>query len=154
MLSPVDAHKSVAALQRAHDKGIKIIAYNDTVNAEFLVSTIASNQRQLGMSTGEMAHKYISEKMGGRAKVAVLCFDSILPTQSDARVQGFLTTVTHGLPGVQLKVRKDGWVADKAIAVAAEILKTNPDVDLIFAANEGGRWVPNWQSRIPVWPTK
>jgi ABC-type sugar transport system substrate-binding protein len=44
MVSPVDADKSVVALQQAHDKGIKGVAYNDNVNAPFVASTVSSSQ--------------------------------------------------------------------------------------------------------------
>ena len=138
VLSPVDVNKSVIALRRAHDKGIKVVAYNETANADFLVSTIASSQKQLGASTGEAAHKYIVEKLGGQAKIAILAFDSLLPKQSDARVQGFLSTATQGLPGVNIQTRQSAWIAEKAIGVAGEIIKANPDLDIIYAANEGG----------------
>ena len=138
VLSPADVNKSAVALRRASDKGVKIIAYNDTLNADFLVSTISSSQRQLGASTGELARKYIVDNLGGRANIAILCFDALLPKQSDERVQGFVTTVTQGLPAVHVVTRQSAWEADKAIAAAAGILKDYPDIQMIFAANEGG----------------
>lgn len=138
VLSPVDANKSAVALQKAHNQGIKIVAYNDAVNADFVSATVSSSQNQLGTSTGEAARHYISTQLGGKARIAVLCFDSLLPAQSDARVRGFLDAATKGLTGVTVVSRQDAWEAGPAIKKADEILKAHPDIDIIFGANEGG----------------
>lgn len=138
VLSPVDANKSVAALQKAHSQGTKVVAYNDAIHADFVSATVSSSQNQLGTSTGEAARHYITTKLGGKARIAVLCFDSLLPTQSDARVRGFLDAATKGLPDVKVVARHDAWEAGPAIKKADEILKAHPDVDILFGANEGG----------------
>ena len=138
VISPADANLSVPALKKAHDSGIKIVAYNDAVNADFVLATVRSNQQALGASTGEAARAHISSKLGGKARVGVLCFDSLLPAQSDARVQGFLGAIHKLGSGVVLLARKDAWEANTAIKVASEMLKAYPDLDIIYAANEGG----------------
>ena len=138
VLSPADANKSALALQKAHHQGIKIVAYNDALNADFVSTTVSSSQNQLGTSTGEAARRYISTQLGGKARIAVLCFDSLLPAQSDARVRGFLDAATKGLPDVKLVARQDAWEAGPAIKKADDLLKAHPDIDIIFAANEGG----------------
>lgn len=138
VLSPVDANKSVEALRRAHEKGIKIITYNDTLNANFLTTTVSSSQQQLGISTGDAAYQYIEKHLSGKAQVAILAFDSLLPKQSDSRVQGFLNQTAKKLPGVHVVARQDAWMADRAIKVADELIKAHPELDIIFAANEGG----------------
>lgn len=138
VLSPVDANKSAVALQKAHNQGIKVVAYNDTVNADFVSATVSSSQSQLGTSTGEEARRYISTHLGGKARIAVLCFDSLLPAQSDARVRGFVDAATKGLPDARVVARQDAWEAGPAIKKADEMLKAHPDIDIIFGANEGG----------------
>ena len=138
LISPTDVNKSAPALQRAYDKGVRIVVYNNTLNASFPSATVGSSQGQLGMSTGEAARNYIIRKKGGKARIGILCFDSLLPGQSEARVQGFLSQVTKGLPGVQVLARKDAWEAAPAIQVASEMIQAHPDLDLIFGANEGG----------------
>ena len=40
VISPADANLSVTALKKAHDSGIQIVAYNDVVNADFVLSTV------------------------------------------------------------------------------------------------------------------
>ena len=76
--------------------------------------------------------------MGGKARVAILQFKSLLPEQSSARSNGFLDQM-KGMPGVQVVADQDAWLQDKAITVAGDIITSKGDaLDLIFAANEGG----------------
>jgi ABC-type sugar transport system substrate-binding protein len=42
------------------------------------------------------------------------------------------------LPGVQVVTDQDAWLQDRAIAVGGDIITANPNIDMIFAANEGG----------------
>jgi len=63
-------------------------------------------------------------------------FKSLLPEQSGARTQGFL----DALEGVNIEIAtdQDAWLQDRAITVASDILSANPDINIIFSANEGG----------------
>ncbi|MEO8410429.1 MAG: substrate-binding domain-containing protein, partial [Propionivibrio sp.] len=75
---------------------------------------------------------------GGKAKVAVLQFKSLLPEQSSARSSGFLDQLKD-MPGVEVVADQDAWMQDKAITVGGDIITSKGDtLDLIFAANEGG----------------
>jgi simple sugar transport system substrate-binding protein/ribose transport system substrate-binding protein len=75
--------------------------------------------------------------LGGKANIAIVEFKSLLPEKSSQRVSGFLEEVQK-LPGVKVVADQDAWVQDKAVSVAGDILTANPDVDIIFAANDGG----------------
>lgn len=138
IVSPVNVTQSVPALARAHNKGIKIITYNNTVGADFVASSITSDQQQLGSATGEAARQYIAEKMGGEASIGVLRFDALHGIQSDARVLGFFNAATRGLPNARVIAQQEAWETDQAIVVTRQMLKNHPKIDLIFAANEGG----------------
>lgn len=127
---------SVQALKNANAKGIKIVTFNTPIDADFPVAYINSSQLELGSSTGKVARKYIEEKLGGKAKVAVLCFDSQLPEISDERVQGFLNEL-EGLD-YELVSRQDAWLAEMGTKKGGDIITANPDLDIIYAANEGG----------------
>ncbi len=136
VITPLSRKASITALKKAHEQGIKIITYNTPVDADFPVSYINSSQLELGSSTGKIARKYIEEKLKGKAKVAVLCFDSQLPEISDERVQGFLKEL-EGLD-YELVARQDAWLAEMSTKKTGDIITANPDLDIIYAANEGG----------------
>ncbi|MHC4202678.1 MAG: substrate-binding domain-containing protein, partial [Planctomycetota bacterium] len=137
VISPLSATASVVGLKRAKEKGIEIVTYNSTVEGDLPAAYIESDQHDLGAQTGRAAVKYINEKLGGKAKVAILAFRSQVSEQSDARSGGFKSEVTK-LPGVEIVAEQDAWIADRAVTKAGYILTANPDLDIIWSANEGG----------------
>ena len=137
LLSPLSAKGSVAALKLAHDKGIKIIAHNTPIESDIPAAFIECSADDLGAQTGQVARKYIEEKLGGNAKLAVLEFKSLIPEQSDARVNGFKSQL-EGLQGVQIVAEQDAWLPEQAVKKVGDILTAQPDVNVIYAANEGG----------------
>lgn len=137
IISPLSKNGSVAALKRANDAGIKIILYNSPLSANFPVTSVDSSNEALGQSTGTMAAKFIKEQLGGKAQIALLGFKSLLPQQSNARTNGFLSEV-EAAGQVKVVAEQDGWTPEKAVSVAANILTAHPHVNIIFAANDGG----------------
>jgi len=136
IISPIGESASAPALKRAADAGIKVVTYNSTVKGDIATAFLNSSQTQIGETTGVEAAKFIKEKLGGKAKIGVLQFKSLLPEQSGARVNGFLSKVKGD--GVDIVADQDAWLAEKAVAVAGDIITANPDINIIFAANEGG----------------
>ncbi|MCX5634519.1 MAG: substrate-binding domain-containing protein [Planctomycetota bacterium] len=137
VISPISTKASAVALKRASDKGIKIITYNSTVEGDITSVYIESDQGDLGAQSGKVAKKYIEDKLNGKAKVAIIAFKSQVPEQSDARTNGFKKEITS-LPGVEIVAEQDAWLAEMAIKKVGDIITANQNVDIIWAANEGG----------------
>lgn len=137
VISPISDKGSVPALKRANDAGIKVVLYNSPLAASFPVSSIISSDKAIGEATGKEAASFIKSRLGGKAKIALLGFKSLLPEQSEARTNGFLSQVKSA-GDVAIVAKQDGWTPEKAVAVAADILTANPDLNIIYAANEGG----------------
>lgn len=136
VISPISEKASATALKRAADKGIKIITYNTTVSGDIASAFLTSQQSDLGKGSGIAAKKFIAEKLGGKAKVAVLAFKAAFPEISAQRVSGFTDEIKGD--GVEVVAQQDAWLAEKAVAVASDIITANPDLNIIYAANEGG----------------
>lgn len=137
-VAPLSEKSSVASLKAASESGVEIALTDGTLeDSGFITVGYTSDQYQLGQSTGEVAKKFIEEELGGKAKIAVVQFKSLLPEKSSQRVSGFLDTVSE-LEGVEVVADQDAWVQDDAVNVVSDILTANPDVNVIFAANEGG----------------
>jgi len=137
-ISPISETASLPSIQQALDANIVVGLSNTLFDGEKrVVGAFSSDNYSLGKSTGEVAKKYITDKMGGKATVAIIQFKSLLPEQSGARSGGFIDQIKD-MPGVTIKVDQDAWLQDKAITVVTDVLTANPDIDLIFAANEGG----------------
>lgn len=137
-IAPLNEESSITTLKSAAAGGTKITLCDSTLsNADFIVGGYTSDQSQLGSSTGAVAKKFIEEKLGGNAKIAVVQFKSLLPEKSAARSNGFLDVVKQ-LPGVEIVADQDAWMQDTAVEVVNDILTAHPDVNVIFAANDGG----------------
>jgi ABC-type sugar transport system substrate-binding protein len=138
VISPVSAVASIPALLRARDRGIHIVTYNSNVaEASIPVSYLNSAQRDLGNSTGTLAADFIASALGGEADVATLGFRALLPEISADRVDGFLE-VAGADNTLNVVSQQDAWLAEDAIRVAGDVITANPDLDIIYAANEGG----------------
>ena len=136
-IAPLSAKSSVSALERAREKGIPVIIYNLTLESDLVAASIGSDQFDIGASTGKAARAYIESKLGGKAKIAILAFQSQLPEQSSMRTNGFKSEVTK-LPGVTIVSEQDAWLTEQAVKKVGDILTANPGIRVIWSANEGG----------------
>ena len=137
-ITPLDRVTSGNTLKQASEKGVLVALSGRLNEMDFIVGGYASDNTLLGRSTGEAAVKYIKDKLGGKANIAIVQFKSQVPVSSGDRVNGFLEVVTKACPDVKVIVDQDAWLQDKAVQVVGDILTANPDIDIIYAANEGG----------------
>lgn len=135
LVSPLGSKASIPALERAHERGVHVVTYNNGIDAGFPESNIQSDQVSLGAESGKAARAYIESKLGGRARVALIGYASQLPEQGGARQRGFRTAI-EGMPGVTIVAEQDAWNAPEAANTVGSILSKHPD--LVWAANEGG----------------
>jgi ABC-type sugar transport system substrate-binding protein len=135
VVSPLGSQASIPALQRAHERGVKVVTYNNGIAADFPVANIQSDQESLGATSGQAARAYIETRLGGKAKVALIGFASQLPEQGGARQRGFKKAL-EGMAGVTIVAEQDAWNAPEAATTVAALLTKHPDI--VWAANEGG----------------
>jgi ABC-type sugar transport system substrate-binding protein len=137
LIAPQNPKASIPAVERAAKAGVKVVTYDSALDTDVAVANIKSDQTALGRATGEAAVQYINEKMGGKANVAIISYLSLLPVPAGQRNKGFEDEIKK-LPGVKVVAKQDAWMAEKAIGVVEGILSAHPEVNLIWAANEGG----------------
>ena len=136
-ISPISEIASFEILRDAAERGLNIGISNHLVEEAFTVGSFSSDNYTLGNSVGNAAKAFIESELDGVANIGILQFQTLLPEQSGARVSGFLDVVTQ-LPGVTIVADHDAWMQDVAITVGSDMLTANPDIDIIFSANEGG----------------
>ncbi len=137
-ISPISEEASLRVLTDAANQGLYVGISNHEFNLPFITGAYTSDNYNLGSTVGRAAADYIRDNLGGSARIAVLQFRSLLPEQSSARSRGFLDQMAN-LPGVEVVTDQDAWLQDRAIAVAGDIITAHGDnLDMIFAANEGG----------------
>ena len=95
-----------------------------------------SAQRDLGNSTGQLVASFIKDQLGGKAKIATLGFKALLPEISADRVDGFLEEAKKG-GTIDVVSQQDAWLEGKS-RKWPDIITANPDINIIYAANEGG----------------
>lgn len=138
VISPVSGVASIPPLARAKERGIHVVTYNSTIEDDSIpVSYLNSQQRDLGNTTGDMAAAFIRDQLGGEANVATLGFQALLPEISADRVDGFIEKAEEG-GTLNIVAQQDAWLAEDAVQVAGDIITANPDLNIIYAANEGG----------------
>jgi ABC-type sugar transport system substrate-binding protein len=136
IITPISVDGSIAALKRAKDAGIIIFCFNTCVSDKTIPSGfLVTKNSDLGDKTGAAAVKFITEKLGGKAKIGMLNCDQYEACVD--RKAGFLAQVKT-LPGVEVVADQAGWLADKAQPVSEAMLQAHPDINLLWAANEGG----------------
>ncbi len=136
VVAPLSADASVPALKKARDAGIVVVTYGTSANGDVAQASVTSSDRDIGIGTGQAAAEFIKTiGKGQKIKAGLLAFKALLPEQSNARVEGFLSQVSDQIDIVS---QQDAWLAEKALAVASDMLTANPDIRIIYAANEGG----------------
>ena len=111
VITPISADGSIAALNKAKDAGITIICFNTCVNYKSIPSGfLVTKNEDLGIKSGEAAVKFITDQLGGKAKIGLLNCDQF--EGCPPRKAGFLDQVRT--PGVQVVADQAGWLADKA----------------------------------------
>ncbi len=138
-IAPLNEESSIEAVKGAAEAGIKVVLCDSTLSdGDFLTGGYTSDQQQLGASTGSAAKAWL-EANGYTAEnpcpIAIVCFDSLLPTKSGDRVDGFLNEVGDLVTVVD---REDAWEQDKAQETVQNIMTAHPEVKLIYGANDGG----------------
>ncbi len=136
VLVPISRTGSIAAIKRATDKGIKVVCAGTVVDSDLPVSQISQADLSITTMEGKAAIDTIKKLAnGGKVKMATVAFKSQVPQQSDDRVNGFLDQVKDL---VDIVAQQDAWLPEQSLKVTGDIMTANPDLQVIFAANEGG----------------
>ncbi len=125
---------SAAALTKAAAAGIKVVAYNSLVGKEGQFPFVGVDNRQLGALNGQEAKRYITEKLGGKARVGVV-YSPKYGAISLGRSDGF-EEVMKTMPGVKIVAKQIAEDQTLAESVTTNMLTANPDMNIIFCWNE------------------
>lgn len=139
-ISPLNEETSLQSLKAANDAGLKVsIGNTKLVDAPWVCGGYTSDNYNLGELTGQQAKKFIEEKLDGKARIAIVEFQSQLPEQSTDRKNGFLDQLKD--LDIEIVADQDAWMQDAAVQTVSDILTANEatgGIDIIWAANDGG----------------
>lgn len=140
-ISPLNTQVSPASVQAANDAGLKVAICNAAMDAfPYAVASYSADNFAFCKQTGDAAAAFIKEKYGAdkEIKVGIVQFKTQVPEQSADRVNGFLKGLDEGGIKYEVIADQDAWLQDMAVAKVGDMLSANPNIDIIFAANEGG----------------
>lgn len=123
---PFDEKAILPGLEKAHEKGIPIVAITHIPNADFIVSTVGGDgDYQNGRATGE----FLVAQLGGKGKVAVIELNFSL-WRIDERVRGFEEAIAD--TDIEIVDRQAGVAQDEVQNIVQNILVAHPDLDGIW----------------------
>lgn len=140
LIQPTADEASLATMKAIKDAGIALICYGNCVGATAdpanVDGVIQSDNTALGTGTGEVAAGFITENVGDTVDLAILNCD--IASACKLRKAGFLEALEAGGITVNIVTDQEAYLVDKATPVATDILTANPDIDMIWASNDGG----------------
>jgi simple sugar transport system substrate-binding protein/ribose transport system substrate-binding protein len=140
-IAPLSPTVSMAALKQANDKGVAVALTNSGgfTDVAFITGGYMSDNTANGKAMGDAAAKYIKDAgLTGTIQVGIVDYDHQKPEESKLRYGGF----EEGLKaaGVDYKVvaHQSAEKQDTALSATSDMITANPDIQVIFACNEGG----------------
>jgi simple sugar transport system substrate-binding protein/ribose transport system substrate-binding protein len=135
-IAPLDPSTSIATLRVASDQGVKIATVNMQLsNVDFLSGGYCSDDYLNGHLVGENAVIWIKQRYDRPVNIALMHFDTQVPTQSKSRYGGFFAALDEGGIKYNIVANQAAEHIDLAFAAATDILTANPDVDFFFCAH-------------------
>lgn len=138
-ITTLDKKASVPALKEANDKGIKIICFNNAIDADFPVSTIASSNTDIGATSGKACAEYIKTKLNGKKEIQVgICnYKAQFAAESNLRQDGFWNEIKD-IKGVKLVAEVSSPLVNEAQKKVGDMITANPKLDILYGCNDGG----------------
>lgn len=130
-LAALDAEAVLPSVERAHELGIPIICYDNGINSDIPVTTIATNDLD---ATAVLAEK-MGEAVGGKGKLLVLGHDQTSKNGVDRR-DGFVNAMKEKYPDIEIAEIQYAMDQLKATDTAKSMLLANPDAAGIYGTNE------------------
>jgi ribose transport system substrate-binding protein len=130
----IDVKGIAPALQDAAKSGVKVVAVDAKVEDPSVKAFIGVDNAKAGADFGDFVGKYISENMGGKAKIGIIgAMNSFIQNQ---RKDNFVTAVQK-VPGVTIGNTVDGQnVQERALAASENLVTSSPDINVIYATGE------------------
>jgi ribose transport system substrate-binding protein len=130
----IDVNGIVPALQDAAKTGVKVVAVDAKVQDPSVKAFIGVDNAKAGADFGDFVGKYISEKLGGKAKIGIIgALNSFIQNQ---RKDNFIASVKK-TAGVSIGNTVDGQnVQERALAASENLVTSSPDINVIYATGE------------------
>ena len=134
IVHPADPEGVESACKQARDKGIKVISWDDNLkNAD--VAWLIDNHK-LGYTIGEAAAKWINDKLGGKAEVAILNYPQ-LPILLE-RGNGIKEAITKLAPNAKIVAETSAINPAEGISKMETLFQSHPNLKVVGCIGGGG----------------
>lgn len=138
VVAPSGSREIVPVVVKANQAGIPVLVVDTRVDAPALKAAGGKTATFIGSDNyegGKLAGEFMVQKMGGRARIAVL--EGIPGHETgDARLRGFRDAL-KGSTGMEIVASQPAnWERDQGYNVFQNIMQAHPDVNAMFAAND------------------
>jgi ribose transport system substrate-binding protein len=134
VITAIDPEAVNPAIKEAMKSGVKIVAHYNKLGAQDIHSGISTYG--MGFVAGQEAAKWVNDKLGGSAEVALLVWDK---TEFDIdRTEGMTDALAIYAPGATIVAEQAADAIDTGLTAAETILQANPDVKVFVCYNDEG----------------
>jgi ribose transport system substrate-binding protein len=134
IITAIDPKTVDTAVKDAMKAGVKVIAHYNQLGAQDLLSAISTYG--MGFVAGQEAAKWINEKLGGKANVALLVWDK---TEFDIdRTKGMKGALELYAPGAKVVAEQAADAIVSGLSASESILQAHPDVKVFVCYNDEG----------------
>ena len=139
IMSPVSTEASVAAVERIREAGIPVVCYNtclkDEDSARLISALVTTSQTALGVHIGRLAGEW-ANKAEIELKIGIHNCNRYEACQQ--REDGFIAGLEEVGAKFTIVNNQEAFTHDKATQIGTDMLIANPEINLMYAANEGG----------------
>lgn len=140
-IAPLSPTVSIEALKQANDKGVAIALTNSGgfTDVSFVAGGYMSDNRANGKIVGDAAVKYIKDNgLTGTINVGIDDYDHQKPEESSLRYGGFEDALKAAGVNYKIVAQVSAELQDTALTKVTDMMTANPQIQIIFACNEGG----------------
>ena len=131
-IAPLDDKGSIPVIELAAEAGIKIIAYNSTLDSDIPLTQILTDNREIGNLAGEA----LGQAMGGKGKYAIVGSNEAVAIARE-RCDYTREYIEANYPDMEfITIQYTMGDLNKALAVTSDIITANPDIAGIYSNNE------------------
>lgn len=132
ILSANDPAALQSSVDKAKEAGIKVVAANvEMQNTDAFVSLV---EKDYGLTGGEIAGKYIAEKMNGEAEVAVLAFTQVPAVIQ--RTEGLKEGILKHAPNAKIVAEVEANNRETGLKAIENVLQANPNLNVVVGVSD------------------
>jgi len=132
VVAALDPPTTQGPIETARAAGIKVIA--QSMKTPVSDVWVSADERDMGYVIGKEAGRWISEKLGGKAKVLTINNDRI--PQMIIRKKGIKEGISELAPKAEFVADQPAGSTAEALTVTESVLQAHPDLSVIVAVND------------------